>query len=260
MRLIWIYLQYALLSEASDASFNAPFLEKCCGLNAPELMTCTLKASLDNERFLVRHQRVPGSTRDFKIGIVSFATSDIFDYAAYSFAVNEAFAENNHHIFKVANETAANYDPDSRWSKVMILSEALDVDSDWAKDLDYIMWVDADLVFVNMHFSLQEIVASVPNADIIASAEYVGSTTLINSGTVIVRRTDWARDFVRKWWTYNDRRLYSDQEQFDLLYKSLPIELAKNKIAVLPADVLNSDPPAMEKLKSHNSVVHLMGT
>ena len=62
-----------------------------------------------------------------------------------------------------------------------------------------------------MSYNLRNIVDMAPNAHVIVSAEHAGSSTLINSGGVILKNSDWARNFVQKWWTYQDRRLFSDQ-------------------------------------------------
>lgn len=54
--------------------------------------------------------------------------------------------------------------------------------------------------------------------------------------------------------------MFSDQEQFDMLYKA---ELdsdstLREKVVILQPDALNSDPPAMTQQKEHNQVLHLM--
>mgnify|MGYP003387329673 FL=1 len=53
------------------------------------------------------------------------------------------------------------------------------------------------------------------------SAEHEGSVTRVNSGMIVIRNSQWSLDFLDSWWNYADRRLYSDQEQFDLLYSAL---------------------------------------
>lgn len=93
--------------------------------------------------------------------------------------------------------------------------------------------------------------------------EHAGSSTLINSGCIVVRNTLWARRFLSEWWRYADRTLFSDQEQFDLLYENnrrqvQPESLFTNNIVILPPDKLNSDPPAMTMQKPYNQVLHLM--
>ncbi len=81
-----------------------------------------------------------------------------------------------------------------------------------------------------------------------------------------MRNSKWARTFLSEWWSFADRRLFSDQEQFDLLYESRrkvaeemgDERLFTDNIVILPPDKLNSDPPAMVQQKAHNQVLHLM--
>ena len=99
-------------------------------------------------------------------------------------------------------------------------------------------------------------------------------------------------------WSFADRALFSDQEQFDLLYKfcedkwATPASLhvsdkqvsdsgshgngqieanfkllfdgmqpfdVRKFVVILPPDALNSDPPAMTQQRSNNQLLHLMG-
>jgi len=198
--------------------------------------------------------------KKYKIGIVTFATRDIWNYSAYAFAVNEAYAEHNGYILQHLDpESGPSYDTyDARWSKVKILEDAIDPIVGWARNLDFVMWVDADFIFLDMGLRLEKVAEEFPNAHVIASAEHAGSTTLINSGTVLVRNSQFSRQFLSDWWSFADRKLYSDQEQFDLLYKA-KLETIADKIAILPPDALNTDPPAMTMQKSYNQVLHLMG-
>lgn len=89
---------------------------------------------------------------------------------------------------------------------------------------------------------------------------------MINSGCIIVKNTHWSRRFLKEWWDFADRNLYSDQEQFDLLYehkkkiamKQGNINSFIEKIAILPPHRINTDPPAMTKQKPTHQVLHLM--
>ena len=69
------------------------------------------------------------------IGIVTYATFDIWNYAAYAMAVNTAFAEfNGNYLFKLLdpNTTSGNFDYyDSRWNKVSILRDAIHPEHGW---------------------------------------------------------------------------------------------------------------------------------
>jgi len=125
-------------------------------------------------------------------------------------------------------------------------------------DFDYILWVDADLIILDMNFDVLDLVALHPEADILISAESAGSSTLVNSGSILVKNSQFSRKFLRSWWGSSDDRIfYSDQEQFDLLYHRLG-EM-KTNIAILPPEAMNSDPPAMTKQKGSHKILHLMG-
>jgi hypothetical protein len=93
---------------------------------------------------------------------------------------------------------------------------------------------------------------------------------MINSGCLLIKNSQWSRSFLQQWWEIQDRKLLSDQEQFDLLYQTLlsreqessdqqkQIKLLEEKIKILPPYALNSDPPAMTKQQEHHPVLHLM--
>ncbi len=255
-------------------------MESCCSLvnsTWPQLMKCVNASA-------IRHEKVFGESA--KIGIVTFATHDIWNYTAFSYGVNQIYAENNGYIFRHIDDSSAgseSLDPrDSRWNKVKILEEALDT---WGKGLDYVVWVDADIVVLDMGLKIEDVVEAHPRAHIFSSAEHAGSSTLINSGMLIAKNSVFTRTFLRAWWGYGDRSLYSDQEQFDLLYKhcedrwhgvakgtigssskaeslallrDAPFDVTEN-IAILPPDALNSDPPAMTRQRPQNQILHLMG-
>jgi tetratricopeptide (TPR) repeat protein len=235
-------------------------IEKCCEFidDPVALMQCA------NSSSYVNMKRVVDSIDGFGgptlgVGIVTYATEDIWNYTAYSLAVNEAYAEHNGYIMLHLDPATAKFDEfDARWNKIKILEEALHPERGWARNLDYVMWVDADLIFLDLGLRLEQVAAANPKADVIISAEHAGSSTLVNSGTVMVRNSRWGRQFLADWWDFGARKLFSDQEQFDLLYESRRAEMQQH-IAILPPDALNSDPPAMTKQKPHNQVLHLMG-
>ena len=226
------------------------------------LMACARDKANAN-RLRVERDIAAAGGPSLGVGIVTYSTTGIFDYSSYSFAVNEAYAEHNGYIIKLFDDASSTdmYDQDDpRWNKVKILEMAIDPDIGWARDLDYVMWVDADLIFLDMNMRIEQIASRYPNAHILMSAENHGSTTLVNSGAILVRNSRWSRQFLSLWWSWSSRKHYSDQEQFDMLYQARrKIDKLDNFIAILPPDALNSDPPAFANQKDHNQVLHLMG-
>jgi tetratricopeptide (TPR) repeat protein len=236
----------------------------CCNyINSPLLLMKCTNISINLNMNNILNNFYNGGGPSLGIGIVTFSTKDIFNYTSYAIAVNSIYAEHNGYIFKHLDPSMANYElRDVRWSKVKILEDALDPINGWAKDLNYVMWIDADLIFLDMGMRIEKITSLYPNSDIFISAEHAGSTTLVNSGSVIVKNSKFSRTFLNDWWNFADRKLFSDQEQFDMLYKSKQSELSNkytNKFIILPPDAINTDPPAMTKQKNFNQVLHLMG-
>lgn len=198
----------------------------------------------------------------------SFDIPDIIKFGSYMLANTAAYAEQNNYRFRWLNaKTGSNYQPgDARWNKVKIIETALDPVSGWAKDSEFLVWLDADAIVIDLGLKIEEIGAQYPQADFIASADI--RQGYLNSGFLIMRNTAWLRDFVRKWWTVVDRTVKCDQDAFDILYESYQalhqqgdegIGNIREKVAILDRDALNSDPPAMTNQKDYNQVLHLMG-
>jgi hypothetical protein len=246
-------------------------VSRCCGLEVDSdykaFMKCVndsatanneaVSAEIKTKAKLNRSTKGP-ENKKIRFGLLTFATEDIFDYASYGFAVNEAFAEHHGYKLKLLHNTLPHYDQhDSRWNKVIVLIDALN--SDWAEGLDYVMWLDADLVFLDMYMDLEALVSQYSHAHFIASSEFIGGSTMINSGACIVKNSEWGRDFLSRWWTFSNRSYYSDQEQFDMMVHSYGQEYIDSNVVILPPNIINSDPPAMEKQRPSDQVLHLMG-
>ena len=62
-----------------------------------------------------------------KIKLVSYATPGIFDYAAYSLAINSIYALRNGYDMIMIDAERGDHEPhDSRWNKVKILEDLLE--------------------------------------------------------------------------------------------------------------------------------------
>ena len=259
-------ITYSLDDRDIDGVYlvKAAWMQECCeqhvlGVDAGQtewisLMECTNASSYRQQQDVLRN---PGG-----VGLVTYATRDIWNYSTFSFAVNEIYSESNGYVMRHLDENSGpSYDQyDSRWNKVKALEEAIEPEHGWGKSLDWIVWLDADAIVLDMNLQIEKVTAAYPDAHILMSAEHAGSSTLVNSGTVIVKNSEWSLNFLRMWWTFKNRKMYSDQEQFDLLYKAMEGNQGfQSKIAILPPDAINSDPPAMTQQRPHNQVLHLMG-
>lgn len=195
-----------------------------------------------------------------KLTIMSYAGgTDIMSYYSHGVALNAVYSALRGYNYVALDDATSNYEKsDKRWNKVKILINAF---KGWAKDVDYLMWVDADIIFLNLNFKIEEILRWNPEAHIIASAEHSQSDSVMNSGSIIFKNTEWTRKFLTAWWGRpHDRRNSADQDRLTEQYL-VEIKKKKNKtkFLILSADEINSNPPAWINQKPHNSMVHLMG-
>lgn len=198
------------------------------------------------------------------LAIVTYATNSSTHYSAYAVAINTIYALTHGYRMvvlgdqlgvKYAHESTA----DPRWNKISILQASLDAESGWARDCDYVLWLDSDLVVLDVTLDFTEIGARHPHADIIMSRDMASAAVVSNSGAVLVRNTDWARDVLRMWWSTFDKDRCCDQNAFTWLYDSdTPMDI-KQRTALLPADAMNTDFPAWKNQQPHNPILHLAG-
>lgn len=195
-----------------------------------------------------------------RVGVTTYITDNIVEYAKYSIFVNIVYASRNGYMFKTLspNNTWSSSERDLRWNKIHTLVHALDPVSGWARDMDYIVWVDADLIFVDHDIRLEQIAAEFPTAHILVCSEMHGLNR-INSGSIIVKNSAWAKKFLVDWWNFGSRNKHTDQTQFDLFFQSRHAEFAQ-RVKFLPSSALNSDVPISVRHLSTHPVLHLMGT
>mmetsp|Transcript_2840 Transcript_2840/g.4303 ORF Transcript_2840/g.4303 Transcript_2840/m.4303 type:complete len:734 (+) Transcript_2840:56-2257(+) len=245
---------------------NTPSISSCCS-HIDDVLTlsdCANKSismsGTANKVAFVTYLGVDDSSQ--------FNIPDIMKFGSYMIASTAAYAEQNGYSFHwLSPETGSNYQTgDPRWNKVKIIDVALDPTNGWAKDTEYLVWMDADAIVLDLGMKIELIGQQYEKADFIASADI--RQGYLNSGFLIMRNTPWLRKFVKEWWTVVDRNVKCDQDAFDVLYESYMRDFnsgkryvgdIKEKVAILERDALNSDPPAMTHQKEYNQVMHLMG-
>jgi hypothetical protein len=229
---------------------------KCCNLSSstPErLLGCITRHEANED--LTFHIR-----KD--ILLISYVSFDILDYAAYSIGINQMYAYMNNYQFKVYNESDSNYEPrDQRWNRVKLLLNELDKNDDVNPNkVNYIVWFDADLVFLDFRHTIESIIIDNPNVDMILSAERHAPSGVANTGCIIVKKSSaWNRRFLVLWWESFDRTIAHDQMFFDKLYKSMDPSEVERHIKILESHQLNSHPPAALFQDPHHKVLHMMG-
>lgn len=88
------------------------------------------------------------------------------------------------------------------WSKIKLVENVLDMGYDW------VMWIDSDAVITNKNIKIEDIISTYDinrdrdinyNKDIIIAKEECCDWT-INTGTFLVKNSQWSKDFLKKWY------------------------------------------------------------
>jgi hypothetical protein len=232
-------------------------------IRAPGVRSCCDSASSpgDLHHCVKRQTTYAQAGSDSAVRLLTFVSEGIVQYAAYAVGVNAAYAEHNSYKFDInGHPDRPKMEDDARWNKVRLLWEAVneDIKASTIERQKYVVWLDADLVVLDMSMRIELVAAQNPKADIIMSRDIARADFVSNSGFVIVRASDWSASFLQKWWSAYDRKRCCDQNAFSWLYDKLD-EKEKEHVAILRPDAINSDFPSWKKQKPHNQVLHLAG-
>lgn len=243
--------------------------------------------SLESAVPFVSPQRHPGPT--LAVALLSRATDNIYSYAAYSLFIQATYAQHNGYMYLPGAFYAADGDKkndDYRYHrKLSPIIEALSAPMEMkvkgtqkkvmtggeAYFSDYLVWMDADAVPLNMSLRFEQLAAAHPKAHILASKD---SSSMINTGVMIIRNSDWALQFLRDWRDMKDGLhrgdsshppAHTDQAGFAAAFsvyesKERTGEIApswRDKIAILEAHELNSVLPAFSRQEPSHNILHL---
>lgn len=135
-----------------------------------------------------------------KILVAQYYTQNLADrYAKFSEELNRKYCALHGYDYVVENDdislrtVARDEEIALQWYKVPFLSKLLDT----YKDHEWILFLDADAIFSNMS---QQIESFCDDAyDLIISTNEVHHC-ITNTGVILVKNTEWSREFLKKWW------------------------------------------------------------
>lgn len=203
-----------------------------------------------------------------KVVLLTLYDDKIADYAAISEMVNRVYARK--HGMDMVTVRSRLSDRAPQWDKVKATQLLLDQPE--ASQYEFVMWIDADAAFADHSKDLlRDVVRPLMGSDkdvlICDDKPNFGKRasspgTYVNTGTFVVRNSDWARAFLRKWWdTPMGKEIdpFHEQDVFNQLYARDP-ELQR-KTVVADARVLNSvfgDLKSSRRPPRGALVVHMM--
>lgn len=80
------------------------------------------------------------------------------------------------------------------WMKVPMLSRFLE-------EYDWVVWTDADSIFLNPSITLESYIN--PNYNLLFGTHHVGMNQL-GTGHIFVKNCQWSKDFLDEWWLYSE--------------------------------------------------------
>jgi hypothetical protein len=222
---IWLFVSCFLalwlppVVKGAGSMDEAHYSLHCCRA-AADVFEClsALRAKLVSENIQYNNQTSEASS----FTLVTYDTTNTLQFAAYSFAVNSVFARlHNHSIFLAMPDNGFEFEKrDQRWNKVKVLETLIERQLQDGPNSDhYFVWLDSDLIFLDLNMSLSQLASQYPHAELIVSQDVDRLNGMVNTGSMIFRSSDWSLRFLRDWWTYTDRADGMDQHVFDQLYK-----------------------------------------
>ena len=185
--------------------------------------------------------------------ILTRVTKDIFEYAAWSLFLQAVYAERNGYSLLALPDRENTAQSDYQYYRK--LSPMIEAMEGAAFHSDYFVWMDADLVVLDLDMRIEQIAAAYPAAHILMSADV---SSVANTGMIIVRNTAWSLQFLRDWlWEHSTEGVTTDQMGFTILYQRRHGDGASSRIAILPPHVLNSEAPPMGRQLPSHQVLHL---
>jgi len=118
-----------------------------------------------------------------KILVLTLATSNITNYSKYTHAINRQYCKKHSYDF-ISYDRHLDPSRHPAWSKIKAIHNHID-------DYDWIMWIDADAIFLNHNKRIEPLLDDGYN--IIISKTF----DLINSGVFLIKgNNEWSKSFL----------------------------------------------------------------
>jgi galactosyl transferase GMA12/MNN10 family len=150
--------------------------------------------------------------------IVQLGTYNKLEYCfkhGYDFLLAQENLDKNRHVY---------------WTKILLTLKALD-----NRENDYVVWVDADTLIMNLNTKIEDLVKD--GSDFYIAKDLNG----INSGVYIIKNTPWAKDFMNNVYARTDCLSHLLPEQTAI---ALELEKPENieHALIVPQRFFNSYP------------------
>lgn len=146
------------------------------------------------------------------IGLVQFY-DDKINYGIYSEKINSEYCKLNNYTYFCETDsgkiTVALNGKAPTWYKPLLILDTFNKNP----DLDYLLFLDADAVVSDFNQKIEDFID--PNYDFVL-AEDVGHHSDMNAGVILIKNTQWAKDFLKKWWKSGEEFTGKDAEELQI--------------------------------------------
>lgn len=192
-------------------------------------------------------------TAPYNVCVVMFSTPNIVpEYAGYAARVNFEYCRRHGYAFEHVVGTSSLEVP--QWEKVRVVRDAL-------QKHDAVFWIDSDAAFADHATPLDAWLMSA--ADVVGCTDVPNGPYSINTGTMLLKNTDWCRGFVDAWWAMRAEPKYAqwayEQEALhDLITSDAMQCVSDGKVAIQPHDAFNSAYSEIVSGRRDTFVLHFM--
>lgn len=127
----------------------------------------------------------------------------------------------------------------AQWSKIVAVQSLHE-----KEHCDWVLWHDADTLFVNSNKRLEDLLPADPNMDLLVAVDTPNPG--YNSGSWLVKNSEWGRSFLQKWWDMKafvrlpGQSMSGDNDAFKVLLASYEEAEFKTHVGVPPRCSINA--------------------
>ena len=144
-----------------------------------------------------------------KLLICQFYTPNL-EYAVMTEEINRSYCQKFDIDYFVEKDKQlideVRYDRSYCWFKIQMITKILK-----QKEYEYVMFVDADAIFVRNDFDIKELIDKYKESDLIISEDF--GPDIVNTGVMIFKNTDWSIEFLEK--IENEFKEFRENSCFD---------------------------------------------
>jgi hypothetical protein len=187
---------------------------------------------------ILRHSESGGANMDSKgVAVVMAHTPDVDCYGGLAAQINRMYCDRHQYKFRLVVGEPLDKQHWVTWDKIKHLRNVLDDSSvEWA------FWIDSDAIFNMQRVGLD--IFAVEGADMCICAD-IPWRLGTNTGTMLIKNTQWARDFLDAWWARANGSKFAnvkahEQTELDrMLSEDVMGCRTGNKVALFPATAFN---------------------